>query len=114
VRYGELASPASRRINFYRIHGSSAQATAGGDLLVRDATGEFTIANPDFNVLSFRSNVVLRWEWPGSVVYAVWQQDRVDDVVSAERIGVRDLIDSLRAPGNDVFVVKASFWIAAR
>ena len=40
----------------------------------------FTLRNRDFNTLSFRSNVVLRWEWrTGSTLYVVWQQDRVGD-----------------------------------
>ena len=31
----------------------------------------------DFQVRSFRSNLVLRWEWrPGSILYVVWQQNR--------------------------------------
>ena len=35
----------------------------------------FTLRNRDFNSLSFRSNVVLRWEWrPGSTLFVVWQQ----------------------------------------
>ena len=43
--------------------------TAGGST--------FTLRNRDFNTLSFRSNVVLRWEWrTGSTLYVVWQQDR--------------------------------------
>ena len=37
-------------------------------------------ASGDFNVRSFRSNLVLRWEWrPGSIFYMVWQQDREAD-----------------------------------
>ena len=44
---------------------------------MRDGGDHFTLRNQDFNVRSFRSTTVLRWEWrPGSTVYLVWQQDR--------------------------------------
>ena len=37
----------------------------------------FTLEDRDFRVRSFRSNLVLRWEWrPGSTLYVIWQQDR--------------------------------------
>ena len=40
----------------------------------------------DFNVRSFRSNLVLRWEWrPGSTLYLVWQQDRETDEILRTR-----------------------------
>ena len=42
-----------------------------------DGLASFTLKNSDFNIRSFRSNVVLRWEWrPGSILYLVWQQNR--------------------------------------
>ncbi len=37
-------------------------------------------ANPDFNVLELRTNLVLRWEYrPGAALYVVWSQGRGDD-----------------------------------
>ena len=37
----------------------------------------------DFNTKSFRSNVVLRWEWkPGSTLFVVWQQNRAATICS--------------------------------
>jgi hypothetical protein len=51
----------------------------GDSLVVRDANGyRRAIGRPDFNRLSFRSNLVLRWEWRrGSTLYLVWQADAV-------------------------------------
>ena len=38
--------------------------------------------NPDFNVKSFRTTNVLRWEYkPGSTLFVVWQQARENDAV---------------------------------
>ena len=69
--------------------------------------------NRDFNVRSFRSNLVLRWEWrPGSTLYVVWQQDRDAEATGPRRASAGDLFDSLRADGDNFFVVKASFWIS--
>ena len=75
-----------------------------------------TVADPEqlhFNVRSFRSNLVLRWEWrPGSTFYAVWQQDRERDGSPTRRAGAGDLFRAFAAPGDNVFAIKTSFWIS--
>ena len=54
-----------------------AEKQTNGSLVVTDGAARFSVANYDFNVRSFRSNVVLRWEYrPGSLLYLVWQQAR--------------------------------------
>ena len=66
-----------------------------------------------FNVQSFRSNVVLRWEWrAGSTLYLVWQQDRSARETFGRRATVGDMFSSLRSTGDHFFVVKASFWFS--
>jgi hypothetical protein len=67
----------------------------------------------DFNVRSFRSNLVLRWEWrAGSTLYVVWQQNRREDVDGDRDASAGDLFRSLAAPGDDVLAIKASFWFS--
>lgn len=67
--------------------------------------------NPDFNRLSFNTNVVLRWEYfPGSTLFLVWSQARSgsnDDYFTS----FGNNLDStfLIAPAN-VFLLKISFW----
>lgn len=40
-----------------------------------DGVGDYTIGDPDFNFIQFRSNLVARWEYvPGSELYLVWSQ----------------------------------------
>jgi hypothetical protein len=79
---------------------------------VTDGSATFTVANNDFNVRSFRSNVVLRWEYrPGSTMYAVWQQDRRVTEATGTRIGVNDPFRALGEPGNNYFVIKTTFWL---
>ena len=72
----------------------------------------FTLRNRDFNTLSFRSNVVLRWEWrPGSTLYVVWQQSRAGSEITGDHVGASDMFRSLSAPGTNYFVIKTSFWL---
>ena len=48
-----------------------------------------TLPSRDFNVQSFRSNLVLRWEWrAGSTLYLVWQQDRAREEAIGTRVSV--------------------------
>jgi hypothetical protein len=71
----------------------------------------FDFENPDFNEKSLITKTVLRWEWRlGSTLYLVWTQDRSDDSYSGLYSFGRDVGDLFRAPGNNVFLVKASYW----
>ena len=66
--------------------------------------------NRDFNARSFRSNVVLRWEWkPGSTLFVVWQQNRAETDPVGTRASVGDMFNSIRAPGDHVLAVKTTF-----
>ena len=88
------------------VRGSPSQSTGGSRPIS-------TLKNVDFNVLSFRSNLVLRWEWrPGSTLYVVWQQDRSDREALGTRVTAGDLLDSFSAPGRNFLAVKASFWLS--
>jgi Domain of unknown function (DUF5916) len=109
---GELAAAGTRTRRAYGADGSTAVTQTDGRLLVTDGSATFTVANNDFNVRSFRSNVVLRWEYrPGSTMYVVWQQDRrVTEAIGA-RIGFNDPFRALGAPGNNYFVIKTTFWL---
>ncbi len=72
-----------------------------------------TLRNRDFKVQSFRSNLVLRWEYrAGSTLYLVWQQDRETEEALRTRVGVRDMFSSFGASGDNFFAIKASFWFS--
>ena len=109
---GELEAPRSRHLRLYGSDGTTIDRLLDGSYVIGDGADTFTLPNDDFNILSFRSNVVLRWEWRrGSTLFLVWQQDRSGFEARGDRIGAGDLFGSLSAPGNNFFVVKASFWI---
>ena len=68
--------------------------------------------NPDFLVRSFRSSVVLRWEYlPGSTLFVVWTQDRAGQVRDAHLEWAREMRDLFDDPMRNVLLVKASYWL---
>ena len=110
---GELSAAQSRLLRLYGTGGTTLTPLADGSLRVTDGDAAFVLPNRDFNVLSFRSNLVLRWEWrPGSTLYLVWQQDRASDAFGTSRATVGDMFSALRARGDNYFVVKTSFWLS--
>ncbi|MGE5245770.1 MAG: DUF5916 domain-containing protein [Betaproteobacteria bacterium] len=68
--------------------------------------------NPDFNVKSFRTTNVLRWEYtPGSTLFVVWQQARENDAVPGGFSFGRDARDIFGVPPHNVFLVKVAYWL---
>ena len=71
---------------------------------------QFTIANPDFNLLSLRGNLVLRWEYrPGSTLFVVWTHEQNGDGTTGDFVFHRDFSSLVRAPSTDIFLVKLSY-----
>ena len=66
-----------------------------------------------FTYKQFNSNVVVRWEYrPGSTVFAVWQQGRLQDGAYPGPFTVRrDFGDLFRAYPQNTFLIKASYWL---
>jgi hypothetical protein len=74
--------------------------------------GGKTVAVDDYNVRSFRSNAVLRWEWrPGSTLYVVWQQDRSGERDRIAHVDPGSLVETLDAPGNNYLAIKLAYWL---
>ncbi|MEZ5290048.1 MAG: DUF5916 domain-containing protein [Vicinamibacterales bacterium] len=113
--YGELLAARSRDRLRYGTSGTTLTVNADGSRTIAADGTAFTLRNRDFNTLSFRSNVVLRWEWrPGSTLYVVWQQDRSGTQTRSDAIGLGDMFRSARATGTNFFVVKTTFWLPVR
>jgi hypothetical protein len=74
--------------------------------------------NRDFQRRSLKSNVVLRWEFsPGSALFIVWSQSRNADLVDPleddlEFRPLNRLGSSFSDNGDNVFLVKVSYWIS--
>jgi hypothetical protein len=111
--YGELPAPQVKELRIYGEDGTTIERLADGSSLVTDGGATFALPNRDFNVRSYRSNVVLRWEWrPGSTLFFVWQQDRSSRVSEGQHVGIGDLFGSLSAPGDNVLAVKTTWWFS--
>jgi hypothetical protein len=120
VQFGELAASRSRLLRIYGTDRTSIERDGDGGYLVTDtlpsgSVDEFSLDNEDFDVLSFRSNVVVRWEWrPGSTLYLVWQQDRHADDVIARPVRPGRLWRTMEVQGANLFAVKLTYWLPVR
>lgn len=111
--YGEMLRPLDRNLRMYGTDGTTIARNADGTFKVTDGAATFTIPNREFRNLSWRSNVVLKWEWrPGSILYAVWQQNRASSTAIGTPIGAGELFDSWSAPGNHIFLIKSTLWLS--
>ena len=118
ARLKELAAPRTFDFVAYgRDRGTLDPVQDGGAVVAYrvdpgDGGAAFTLPNPDFAFRSLRGNAVLRWEYrPGSTLFAVWQQQRTDALPFDGFGGLEDLGDVFRAPVENVFLVKLSYWL---
>ena len=67
--------------------------------------------NANFNVLSFRTTNVLRWEFkPGSTMFVVWQQGREKEGERGSFRFGRDFRDVFSTPSSNTLLVKLAYW----
>ena len=117
-QHGELIRSRGHDLRFYGLTEGTAieqvQDEATGELYysVSDGSESFTLPFLDFGVRSFRSNIVLRWEFrPGSTVYLVWQRSLGEDKEIGRTVGPGALFDSFGAQGEDFVAFKIAHWI---
>ncbi len=112
---GELRTPRTNMLVTYGTNGSSVTRASDGSYAIADGGTPFTLSNRDFNVLSFRSNVVLRWEWKaGSTLFVVWQQNRRAAEALGEPAHFIDLRRTTRAGGDNYLALKLSYWFPVK
>jgi hypothetical protein len=90
---------------------------AGNDYTLSNGTyyvsykGAYNFAQPDFDIRSLRSTIVLRWEYrPGSTVFAIWSHGLANSDSSRYDFN-RDVATLASAASEDVVLVKANYWI---
>jgi hypothetical protein len=111
--HGELVAARSRDLRTYGSSGTTISRQPDGSFAVTDGGDGFTLPALDFNVRSFRSNLVLRWEWrAGSTLYLVWQQDRSSEMATGELVRPLSLFDAVTRPGDNFLALKISYWLA--
>jgi hypothetical protein len=111
--FGELRAARGRELRTYGEDGTTiARDEATGERTVTDGGAAFALPNQDFDVRSFRSNAVLRWEWrPGSTLFVVWQQDRGREEPRWSRLSPADQFGSLTARGDNFLALKVTYWL---
>lgn len=109
---GELRAPRTNELLEYGTEGTTLTQLPDGSYDIQAGEAAFTLSNRDFNVLSFRSNVVLRWEWaPGSTLFVVWQQNRRASEALSDPVHLGDLLNTTGAAGDNYFALKLSYWL---
>jgi hypothetical protein len=113
--FKRITDPRARlfRDRFQTYGGDEISFNAGQNTYqVREASGggSYSFANPDFNVLELRTNLVLRWEYrPGAALFVVWSQGRANNTGRNDfelSSGFRDLMN---LPATHVFLVKFTY-----
>lgn len=110
--YGELSEPGATDIRRYEASGGTTERVHPYTVVINDAGERFEVSAGDFTYLSFRSNLVIRWEWlPGSTAYFVWQRGAEAAQPVAEGLRPRHIADAIRARGDQVFALKIAYWL---
>lgn len=77
-----------------------------------DSSADYSFTDRDFNVRSLRGNAVFRWEYaPGSTLFLVWQRRQADEAMLGDFSFRRDFSALLRARSENVFMIKARYWL---
>jgi hypothetical protein len=77
------------------------------------ASPSFVVQEQNFTFRSLRGSAVVRWEYrPGSALFFVWQQQRTGQTQDGSFVGDRDIGGIFREPAQNVFLVKATYWLA--
>lgn len=115
-RYAQLKDMTAPGAAAYRDRFTSLE---GGGLSLMDGTytatsngNTFSFRRPDFDFRELRSNVVMRWEYrPGSSVFAIWSHGRSSSGNDG-RFALGRNLDALGdSDGENVFMVKANYWV---
>lgn len=117
VDFKQVADPrATDYAQRFETFGTDRLIVDGGTVAVdlnRDGTPDIPLGTPDFRYLSFRSNVVLRWEYrSGSTLFVVWQHGQSTSGTDGRFALGNELGDLFRAPADNTFVVKLNYWLS--
>jgi hypothetical protein len=108
---GELPEPGTTDIRRYGASGATVERVDEYTVAIDDGGERFEVGSGDFTYLSFRSNLVLRWEWlPGSTAYFVWQRSSSDYRPIAEPLRPHHVGDAITAFGDQVVAIKIAYW----
>jgi hypothetical protein len=91
-------------------------AKTSGNVLLdenNDGSPDYSVPDPDFNFLQFRSNLVIRWEYrPGSVIYLVWSMDKTGGAEPLDLSLGKSMEHLGDVHSNNIFLVKFNYWFS--
>ncbi len=111
----ELQAPRTFSFNHYEQLPDSIfyDTSAKGYTIVPAGASKFNLDDPNFNFKSLRANAVIRWEYmPGSTLYVVWTNEKVDFEKRGEFSFNRDVKVLLRDRPDNVFAIKLTYWLS--
>jgi hypothetical protein len=116
--FGELAAPESSDLRTYGTDGTTITPVIDAETgqttryEVHDGNTQFYLSNNNFNTQSFRSNLVMRWEWsPGSTLFLVWQQNKSAFAPDGDPLQPGALFNAVTSPGQNILAIKINYWI---
>jgi hypothetical protein len=117
VGYREVDDPRADAFadRFYDYTDDQVTLQDGEVLIDLDGSGtaDIVLDDPNFTYLSFRSNVVLRWEYmSGSTLFVVWQHGRSDVTDNGQFQPGQGIQDMFRLPAVNTFVIKLNYWLS--
>ncbi|MSR07070.1 MAG: hypothetical protein EXR93_08405 [Gemmatimonadetes bacterium] len=118
--YGEYKQVTNPRAAAYDdrwdVFGNDRLILNGDDVSVdldRNGVADVGLGNPNFTVLSFRSNAVLRWEYrPGSTIFLVWQHGRSGFNGNGVFDFSRDFGNLFQTQAENTLLLKVSYWLS--
>jgi len=120
TEFGELPEARSYDLREYGTDGTTIEEIVEEDedgnstriYEVTDGAETFYLDDFNFNTVSFRSNLVMRWEFrPGSTLFVVWQRNLSDYANIGDPVNVSDMFSSLGAAGQNILAIKLSYWL---
>jgi len=112
---GELPQPGSYKLRYYGEDGTTLTRNAENNYMVTDQGQTFEVDNPDFRVRSFKSNLVIRYQWrPGSTFYLVWQQNKFLRENTDQSVQPGDLVNAFGETGQNMLAIKFTYWIPVK
>jgi hypothetical protein len=114
VEFKEFTTPRAFDFAIYgRDKGTVVRDPSTGLVTIDPGNGNLIqFGDPDFNFRSLLGNAVLRWEYrPGSTLFLVWQQHRQDVESFGDFAFGRDYSGLFKQAPENVFAVKATYWI---
>lgn len=111
--FRSLSRPRTRDFDrFSESDGTLVRTSEGGYQAFPAPGSVVSFEDPEFHERALLGNAVVRWEYrPGSALFFVWQQRRFAAGPAGDFELGRDVSGLFRAAPENVFAVKATYWI---